>query len=120
MAIIRPQTDPGDERVTVRNLEVLESDPARGLLIIAGAVPGPRSALLAIRYSKHTLADARTRKPVSRAEREAQEKTPADDVDEPKAAVAEAGDEPEAAEQPETPAHEPAEAAADADGGAEA
>jgi large subunit ribosomal protein L3 len=53
----------GDEQVTVRNLEVLESNPARGTLIVAGAVPGARQALLRIRYTKRTLEVARTRKP---------------------------------------------------------
>jgi hypothetical protein len=56
----------GDAQVTVRNLEVIESDPARGLLIIAGAVPGARDGLVKIRYSKRTLDAARTRKPQPR------------------------------------------------------
>jgi large subunit ribosomal protein L3 len=41
----------GDERVTVRNLLVLESDPAKGILLVEGAVPGGRNALLRIRRS---------------------------------------------------------------------
>ncbi len=53
----------GAEQVTVRNLEVLESNPARGILLVAGAVPGTRNGLLKIRYSKRTLEAARTRKP---------------------------------------------------------
>ena len=39
----------GNARVTVRNLRVLESNPATGLLIVEGAVPGARDGLLAIR-----------------------------------------------------------------------
>jgi ribosomal protein L3 len=35
--------------VTVRNLRVLESNPATGILLIEGAVPGARSGLLAIK-----------------------------------------------------------------------
>jgi large subunit ribosomal protein L3 len=42
----------GSARVTVRNLLVLESDPARGLLLIEGAVPGAKNGLLRIRRSK--------------------------------------------------------------------
>jgi large subunit ribosomal protein L3 len=42
----------GGERVTVRHLEVFQSDPERNLLLIKGAVPGVRSGLLLIRKSK--------------------------------------------------------------------
>ncbi len=38
----------GDERVTVRNLKVFESDPGRGLLLIEGAVPGAVNGLVRI------------------------------------------------------------------------
>jgi large subunit ribosomal protein L3 len=53
----------GAEQVTVRNLEVIQSNPARGLLVVAGAVPGARNGLVMIRYSRKTLEAARTRKP---------------------------------------------------------
>ena len=39
----------GNVRVTVRNLEVMHSDPERNLLMLKGAVPGARNALLSIR-----------------------------------------------------------------------
>jgi len=39
----------GDERVTVRNLEIFQADPARNLLMIKGAVPGATNGLLLIR-----------------------------------------------------------------------
>jgi large subunit ribosomal protein L3 len=42
----------GNRRVTVCNLEVLEADPARNLLLLKGAVPGMRNSLLMIRKSK--------------------------------------------------------------------
>lgn len=42
----------GDERVTVSNLEVVEADPARNLLLIKGAVPGMTNGLLIIEKSK--------------------------------------------------------------------
>ena len=53
----------GAEQVTVRRLEVLQSDPARGLLIVAGSLPGPKDGLLKIRYDAKTLEVARTREP---------------------------------------------------------
>ena len=42
----------GDERVTVINLEVLEADVARNLLLIKGAVPGMTNGLVMIQKSK--------------------------------------------------------------------
>ncbi|MBA3727850.1 MAG: 50S ribosomal protein L3 [Actinobacteria bacterium] len=41
----------GNERVTVLNLEVVESDPERNLLLLRGAVPGPSGALVMVRSS---------------------------------------------------------------------
>ena len=42
----------GSKRVTAVNLEVLEADPARNLLLVKGAVPGGTNALLLIKKSK--------------------------------------------------------------------
>jgi large subunit ribosomal protein L3 len=39
----------GNQRVTVLNLEVVRSDPERGLLLVKGAVPGPNGGLLMVR-----------------------------------------------------------------------
>ena len=39
----------GSDRVTVKNLEVLKSDEARSLLIVGGAVPGPKNAIVMVR-----------------------------------------------------------------------
>ena len=39
----------GDERVTVKNLEVLDSNQARGILLVKGAVPGARDGLVQVR-----------------------------------------------------------------------
>ncbi len=39
----------GDERVTVMNLEVVESNLARGILLVKGAVPGARDGLVQVR-----------------------------------------------------------------------
>jgi large subunit ribosomal protein L3 len=42
----------GSERVTVSNLEVLQADAERNLLLVRGAVPGGRGGLLLIRKSR--------------------------------------------------------------------
>ena len=42
----------GNHRVTVQNLEVLEVDPDRNLLLLRGAVPGARNGLLVIHRAK--------------------------------------------------------------------
>ncbi|MDD2560714.1 MAG: 50S ribosomal protein L3 [Eubacteriales bacterium] len=39
----------GVERVTVQNLEIIAVDPERNLLLIKGAVPGPKKGLLMVR-----------------------------------------------------------------------
>ncbi len=41
----------GDERVTVRNLEVFQADPERNLLLVKGAVPGADNGIVLIRKS---------------------------------------------------------------------
>jgi large subunit ribosomal protein L3 len=42
----------GHERVTVKNLVVMVADPARNLLAVRGAVPGPRGSLVEVRAAK--------------------------------------------------------------------
>jgi large subunit ribosomal protein L3 len=39
----------GNERVTVLNLEVVQADPERNLLLLKGAVPGPNGGLVMVR-----------------------------------------------------------------------
>ncbi len=39
----------GNERVTVQNLEIVRVDADRNLLLIKGAVPGPKGGLLFIK-----------------------------------------------------------------------
>jgi len=39
----------GNQRVTVLNREVIQSDPERGLLLVKGAVPGPNGGLVMVR-----------------------------------------------------------------------
>jgi large subunit ribosomal protein L3 len=48
----------GNQRVTVLNLEVVEADAERGLLLLRGAVPGPIGSLVMVRSSVKT--DARS------------------------------------------------------------
>jgi large subunit ribosomal protein L3 len=100
----------GAAQVTVRGLEVLESHPARGLLIVAGSVPGARNGLLKIRFSRRSIEDARGRKPEAvepKAQAEEEEaEAPAAEVEETPAAEAE--------ETPEATAEEPAAAGEEA------
>ena len=42
----------GHEQVTVRNLEVVEANPARGILLIKGAVPGAKDGVVKIRRAR--------------------------------------------------------------------
>jgi large subunit ribosomal protein L3 len=42
----------GDRQVTVRKLLVVEANPARGILMVHGAVPGATNGLVRIRRSK--------------------------------------------------------------------
>ena len=107
----------GAERVTVRGLEVLESHPARGLLIVAGAVPGARNGLVKIRFSRTTREVARGRKPLAaEAAAPEEEETPVAEAEETAEAAVEetpvetaAEETPAEAEAPEAPAEEPAE-----------
>jgi large subunit ribosomal protein L3 len=42
----------GGQRVTIRRLSVVRVDPERHLILLKGAVPGPRGGLVMIRKSK--------------------------------------------------------------------
>jgi large subunit ribosomal protein L3 len=46
---LRMAAHQGADKVTVRNLEILKSDPARTLLVIAGAVPGGKNGIVMVR-----------------------------------------------------------------------
>ena len=46
---LRMAAHQGVDRVTVRNLEILRADLDRGVLLIAGAVPGGRNAIVYVR-----------------------------------------------------------------------
>lgn len=46
----------GHKRITVQNLTVFSTDPARGLILIRGAVPGPKGGLVrVVDATKHPL-----------------------------------------------------------------
>jgi len=42
----------GNARVTIRNVEVVQADPERNLLLVKGSVPGARNGLVIVRRSK--------------------------------------------------------------------
>lgn len=46
----------GHDRVTILNLEIVESDPDRDLLLIKGAVPGPNGGLVMVRSAVKAVA----------------------------------------------------------------
>lgn len=46
---LRMAAHQGVDRVTVKNLEVLRADGERSLLVVAGAVPGPKNAIVMVR-----------------------------------------------------------------------
>ena len=48
----------GNARVTVKNLEVVQVDPERNLLLLKGGVPGAPNSLLMIRRTGKTTARA--------------------------------------------------------------
>ena len=39
----------GDERITVKNLTIVDVDAERGLVLVKGSVPGPNGGLVAIK-----------------------------------------------------------------------
>jgi large subunit ribosomal protein L3 len=64
----------GNQRVTVQNLKVLEVNNETGVVVVHGAVPGPKGALVKIqdaikkrgaspRYSEKTLTETLERNP---------------------------------------------------------
>jgi len=46
---LRMAAHQGVDRVTVKNLEVLRADGERSLLVLSGAVPGPKNAIVMVR-----------------------------------------------------------------------
>jgi large subunit ribosomal protein L3 len=44
----------GNRKVTTLNLEVVEGDAERGLLLVRGAVPGPNGSLVFVRNAVKT------------------------------------------------------------------
>ena len=45
----------GNKRVTVQNLEVVQVDVENNLLLIKGAVPGPRKSMVTIKETVKTI-----------------------------------------------------------------
>lgn len=48
----------GNDRVTIKALEILQADPERNLLVVKGSVPGPNGGLVMIRKGAEQLAAA--------------------------------------------------------------
>jgi large subunit ribosomal protein L3 len=48
----------GNQRITVLNLEVVQADAERNLLLIKGAVPGPNGGLVMVRSAVKAPAQA--------------------------------------------------------------
>jgi ribosomal protein L3 len=46
----------GNDRVTIKALEVIQADPERNLLVVKGSVPGPNGGLVMIRKGAEQLA----------------------------------------------------------------
>ena len=51
----------GHERVTIQNLRIAAVRPEDGLLLVAGAVPGPKTGFVVVRPAKKKAPDARAR-----------------------------------------------------------
>jgi large subunit ribosomal protein L3 len=98
----------GAVKVTVRNLEVVDSNPARGVIMVKGSVPGAKDGLLRIRLARKQAVKRRV------VERKAEE-PPAEEAkaeeppaEEPKAEEPRAEEPPaEEAKAEEPPAEEP-------------
>jgi large subunit ribosomal protein L3 len=68
----------GATKVTVRNLEVVDSNPARGVIMVKGSVPGAKDGLLRIRLARKQAVKRRV------VERKAEEAEPEEErVEEP-------------------------------------
>jgi large subunit ribosomal protein L3 len=53
----------GGQQVTALNLEVVSSDPDRELVLVKGAIPGSRGAVVVLRDSVKTPAGRKGSKP---------------------------------------------------------
>ena len=47
----------GGDQVTIMNLDVVKVDPELNMLVVRGAVPGPKGGLVAIRTTKKTIVE---------------------------------------------------------------
>lgn len=43
----------GSETITVKNLEIIDIDAANNLLVVKGAIPGPKKAIIQIKHTNH-------------------------------------------------------------------
>jgi large subunit ribosomal protein L3 len=93
----------GAAKVTVRNLEVVDSNPAQGVIMVKGSVPGAKDGLLRIRLARKQAVKRRV------IERKAEEEEPEEKRAEEPQAEEPPAEEPQAEEPSaeEPPAEEP-------------
>ena len=100
----------GDEQVTVKNLRVFDTDTARNVLLIEGAVPGGTNTLLRIRKTGRVSYEPKLVRPIAPVVEEeepvAVEEPVAEVEEETPEAVAEAAVEAETTEEPAAAAEE--------------
>ena len=58
----------GNARVTVRNLEVVRADVDRNLLLVRGAIPGPRESLITVSRDAEVIVSAEVAAPATETE----------------------------------------------------
>jgi large subunit ribosomal protein L3 len=100
----------GDDRVTIKNLRVFDTDTARNVLLIEGAIPGATNGLLRIRKTGKVSKEPKLVRPAA----------PVAEDEEVPAAAEEVADEVEATEEPVAEAAEAPEAVAEEAPAAEA
>ena len=93
----------GDEQVTVKNLRVFDTDTARNVLLIEGAIPGGTNGLLRIRKTGKVSKEPKLERPAA----------PVAEEEEVPAAVEEAEEVVEETEEPVAESEEATEAAAE-------
>jgi len=75
----------GAAKVTVRNLEVVDSNPARGVIMVKGAVPGTKNGLLRIRLARKHAVKRRVAERKAEVEEPEEKKVEEPPAEEPRA-----------------------------------
>jgi hypothetical protein len=108
----------GDERVTVKNLRVFDTDTARNVLLIEGSIPGGSNGLLRIRKTGKMSNEPKLVRAAAPAAEDEAAPVAAEEAeeaaDETAAEAAEVAEEPTAEAEPQAAAEEGAAAKAEA------